>query len=111
MKTGTSSAGFFMPKKLPAFPVDSIRKGLLQAQAHARGQTPKGTRVYTPEAVDVAQLRERLGLTQEQFAARFGFSVATLRHWERGDRRPTGASLVLLNVIHRNPKAVLAALS
>jgi len=90
---------------------DSIRKGLLQAQAHARGQTPKGTRVYTPEAVDVAQLRERLGLTQEQFAARFGFSVATLRHWERGDRRPTGASLVLLNVIHRNPKVVLAALS
>jgi putative transcriptional regulator len=37
--------------------------------------------------------------------------VATLRHWERGDRRPTGASLVLLNVINRNPKAVLAALS
>jgi len=90
---------------------DSIRKGLLQAKAHARGQTPKGTLVYTPEAVDVAQLRERLGLTQEQFAARFGFSVATLRHWERGDRRPTGASLVLLNVINRNPKAVLAALS
>ena len=68
-------------------------------------------RIYIPEAVDVAQLRERLGLTQEQFAARFGFSVATLWHWERGDRRPTGASLVLLNVINRNSKAVLAALS
>ncbi len=90
---------------------DGIRKGLEQAHAHARGQTPKGMRVYTPESVNVAQLRERLGLTQEQFAARFGFSVATLRHWERGDRRPTGASLVLLNVIERNPKAVLAALS
>lgn len=90
---------------------DSIRKGLEQAQAHARGQTTKGMRVYTSDTVDVAQLRERLGLTQEQFAARFGFSVATLRHWERGDRRPTGASLVLLNVIARNPKAVLAALS
>ena len=100
-----------MQKKLPAYLFDSMREGLLQAQAHARGQTPKGTRVYTPEAVDVAQLRERLGLTQEQFAARFGFSVATLRHWERGDRRPTGASLVLLNVIHRNPKAAMAALS
>ncbi len=90
---------------------DSIRKGLEQAHNHARGQAPKGMRVYTPESVNVAQLRERLGLTQEQFAARFGFSVATLRHWERGDRRPTGASLVLLNVIERNPKAVLAALS
>ena len=52
----------------------------------------------------------KIGMTQEQFAARFGFSVATLRHWERGDRSPSGASLVLLNVIDRNPKAVLEAL-
>lgn len=89
---------------------ESIRTGLLQAKAHAKGQTPPGTRVYSPELVDVAQLRARLGLTQQQFAARFGFSVATLRHWERGDRRPAGASLVLLNVIDRNPEAVLAAL-
>jgi putative transcriptional regulator len=50
-------------------------------------------------------------LTQEQFAARFGFSVATLRHWERGDRSPSGASLVFLNVIERSPQAVLNALS
>lgn len=66
--------------------------------------------MYQPQAVDVSSLRQRLGLTQEQFAARFGFSVATLRHWERGDRTPSGASLVLLNVIDRNPGAVLAAL-
>ncbi|NBX06423.1 MAG: transcriptional regulator, partial [Betaproteobacteria bacterium] len=30
--------------------------------------------------------------------------------WERGDRAPSGASLVLLNVIDRNPGAVLEAL-
>lgn len=47
----------------------------------------------------------RLGLTQEQFAARFGFSVATLRHWERGDRTPHDPALVLLNLIDREPKA------
>ena len=46
-----------------------------------------------------------------QFAARFGFPVATLRHWERGNRKPRGPSLVLLNVIARNPKAVMQALS
>ena len=55
--------------------------------------------------------RKRLGLTQEQFAARFGFSVATLRHWERGDRKPHGAALVLLNLIDREPKAVMRALA
>lgn len=49
-------------------------------------------------------------LTTKQFAARFGFSVATLRHWERGDRSPQGAALVLLNPIDRNLVAVLVAL-
>ncbi|WP_232299311.1 helix-turn-helix domain-containing protein [Azoarcus sp. CIB] len=33
-------------------------------------------------------------MTQEQFAARIGFSVATVRHWERGARRPQGPALV-----------------
>ena len=61
--------------------------------------------------VDVAAVRARLGFTQEQFAARFGFSVATLRHWEQGDRQPRGAALVLLNLIDRDPKNVLRALS
>jgi putative transcriptional regulator len=92
---------------------DSIKQGLSEAITHAKskGEKPAGVKVYEPQAVDVSGLRERLSLTQEQFAARFGFSVATLRHWERGDRSPSGASLVLLNVIDRNPKAVMQALS
>jgi putative transcriptional regulator len=91
---------------------DSIKQGLNEAIAHAQTKDKKdsGVRLYRPNAVDVSSLRERLSLTQEQFAARFGFSVATLRHWERGDRSPSGASLVLLNVIDRNPNAVLMAL-
>ena len=52
-----------------------------------------------------------VGMTQEQFAARFGFSMATLRHWERGDRTPRGSALVLLKVIERNPQAVTEALA
>jgi putative transcriptional regulator len=59
----------------------------------------------------VKALRASVGMTQEQFAARFGFSTATLRHWERGDRSPNGSALVLLNVIERNPEAVIAALA
>lgn len=88
----------------------SIKQGLKEAIAHANGNKA-GVKLYQPQAVDVPGLRERLGLTQEQFAARFGFSVATLRHWERGDRSPNGAALVLLNVIDRNPRAVMQALS
>lgn len=57
------------------------------------------------------ELRAKVKMTQEEFAAKFGFSTATLRHWERGDRTPHGASLVLLNVIQHNPRAVIEALS
>jgi len=34
-----------------------------------------------------------------------------LRHWERGDRRPNGPALVLLNLIARDPQAVGRLLS
>ena len=91
---------------------NSVKQGLTEAVAHAKTKDTKtsGVKLYQPHAVDVSNLRQRLSLTQEQFAARFGFSVATLRHWERGDRAPSGASLVLLNLIDRNPTAVLQAL-
>jgi len=88
---------------------NSIKRGLTEAASHARGEKV-AAKVYRPVTVDVSGLRQRLGFTQEQFAARFGFSVATLRHWERGDRDPQGAALVLLNVIERAPKAVMLAL-
>ncbi|HSV71503.1 MAG TPA: helix-turn-helix domain-containing protein [Methylibium sp.] len=88
---------------------ESIRQGLVEATRHARGEKI-AVKVYQPTAVNVAAVRARLGLTQTQFAARFGFSVATLRHWERGDRSPHGPALVLLNLIERDPKAVLRAL-
>lgn len=89
---------------------DSIALGLNEAIAHAKGEKV-AVKVFKPEEVNVSELRRNMGMTQEQFAARFGFSVATLRHWERGDRTPQGASLVLLNVIKRAPDAVTSALS
>jgi putative transcriptional regulator len=89
---------------------DSIKRGLLEAIEHAEGHSPQ-TRIHRPRPVDVKALRSKVSMTQEQFAARFGFSTATLRHWERGDRTPQGPALVLLNVIAHNPNAVIEALS
>ncbi len=68
------------------------------------------TTFFQPREVDVAALRKRMHMTQKQFCRRFGFTLATLRHWERGDRKPRGAALVLLNVVRHNPRAVVAAL-
>lgn len=91
---------------------ESIKAGMQQAIAHGEGgRAGAGVKLYRPQSVDVQALRQRVGMTQEQFAARFGFSVATLRHWERGDRAPAGPALVLLNVISKDHKAVMKALT
>jgi transcriptional regulator with XRE-family HTH domain len=57
----------------------------------------------------VRALRKRMKITQREFAGWFGFALATLRHWELGNRKPTGTALVLLNVIRENPRVVLLA--
>ena len=89
---------------------ESIKQGLHEALAHAKGET-SGVHVHRPRVVDVKAVRAKVGMTQEQFAACFGFSTSTLRHWERGDRSPHGPALVLLNVIDHNPQAVIEALA
>ncbi|MGA7221046.1 MAG: type II toxin-antitoxin system MqsA family antitoxin [Candidatus Sulfotelmatobacter sp.] len=69
-------------------------------------------RVTTVEvpSIDVRSTRKRLGLSQAEFAARFGFQPATLRNWEQGRTRPDGPARVLLAVIARHPEAVEDAL-
>lgn len=67
--------------------------------------------IPAPQPDDVRAIRQRLGLSQEQFAARFGFSVETIRNYEQGHRRPTGPARALLRVIAREPDAVARALA
>jgi putative transcriptional regulator len=90
---------------------NSIRRGLEEALAYARGEADKSTyRVHVPKRIDVRAIRMKLGMTQDEFATRFGFSVNTLRHWEQGKRQPEGATRAYLIVIDRAPKAVQKAL-
>lgn len=88
----------------------SIKRGLGEAIEFAEGKPSKAV-VHDLDAVDIKHIRSRVGMTQEQFATTFGISVSTLRHWERGDRSPAGPALVLLNVMEKEPNAVLRALS
>jgi putative transcriptional regulator len=67
-------------------------------------------RVRPPTRVDVKALRRRLGLSQAAFASRFGFSLASVRNWEQGHRRPEGPARVLLRLILREPAFVLRTL-
>jgi DNA-binding transcriptional regulator YiaG len=58
----------------------------------------------------VRAIRWRQGLSQHEFAARYGIPLATLRAWEQDLVQPDPIALVLLIVIDRQPDAVLRAL-
>ena len=61
--------------------------------------------------VDVRAIRQRLDLTQSEFAIRFGLELDTVQNWEQGRNKPDPAATVLLKVIEQNPEAVDAALA
>lgn len=63
-----------------------------------------------PATVDVRAIRKKLHLSQPEFAARFGFTAASVRQWEQGRRQPHGPARVLLTIIDREPGAVRRAL-
>lgn len=68
-------------------------------------------RLYrAPRDVNVRAIRRRLGLSQDAFANRFGFSPAAVRDWEQGRRRPDAAARVLLLVIDEHPDMVMETL-
>src|SRR6266702_1838176 len=97
---GTSSAG------------QEIITGMKEAIAWASGENipVRVTTVRVP-TINVRAVRRRLGLSQSEFAAKFGFQPATLKNWEQGRTRPDGPARVLLAVIARHPEAVEDALS
>ena len=91
---------------------DDIMAGISDAIAIAKGTADPATyRVHVPDRIDVRRIRQGLGMTQPEFAARFGFSVHTLRKWEQDGRQPEGPARAYLRVIERNPKAVEDALA
>jgi putative transcriptional regulator len=60
--------------------------------------------------MDVKKLRQKLGMSQPEFALKFGLSLGTLRQWEQGRRSPEGPARVLMIVISHSPEAVKEAL-
>lgn len=87
----------------------SIKQGLQEAITHSKGK-PVAVRTHRLPELNIKAVRETTGLTQEQFASTFAISLGTLRHWERGDRKPSGTALVLLHAVAKQPKTVLKIL-
>ena len=72
-----------------------------KARARARART-----VRVPDNINVKAVREKLGMSQPEFAINFGIPLATLRNWEQGRRRPEAMARVLLRIIDDHPDVV-----
>ncbi len=90
--------------RMPAADTAALRRELKELKVDA---TPR----QVPENVDVRAIRDRLGLTQLEFAARFGLDRRRRAELGTGPTRPDRNARILLRVIAHRPGAVEQALS
>ena len=88
---------------------DELVQSLKEAKAIAKGEA-KASRRYEMTAPDVREVRERLGLSQSEFARLMRVSVKTLQNWEQNRRHPTGPAAALLKIVSAEPKLVMKTL-
>ena len=46
--------------------------------------------------IDIKELRDSTGMTQKEFASRYGIPISTLRKWEQGESSPAPYVAALL---------------
>ncbi len=98
---------------LPVTPVAPMSEADIEVAAESDPDNPP----LTPErqaqlrpVPRVKTLRRALGLTQEEFAARYHIPLGTLRDWEQGRSQPDQPARAFLAVIARAPEEVAALL-
>lgn len=88
-----------MPNEL-----DQFQRDLLESvKQMKRGEAVRTTQVKLPEA---AEVRAKMGLSQQAFALLLGVSARTLQDWEQGPRSPTWAAKTLLRVAVAHPEVL-----
>jgi len=87
---------------------DELMTSIEQGGAILKGKKMPSRR-FKIEDPDVPEIRRHLGLTQDKFAMLLGISLATLRNWEQGRRKPDGPARILLCIVAKHPKTVLDA--
>lgn len=90
---------------------------MTEAEKHAAALSDPDARPLTDEDMKRMKrtprakiIRRALGLSQEDFAARYHIPLGTLRDWEQGRAEPDQAARAYLTVIAREPDIVRKAL-
>ena len=101
-----------MKTKEISFDANALVASVAAMANHVRDEQkltlPKRTLVPSPvkpmEARDIAEIRQRLNVSQAVFASLLNVSRVTAISWEKGRRRPSGAALRLLDLVCRRPE-------
>jgi putative transcriptional regulator len=110
MKTVRARVDLSRPATLPKGRIDRRKLDATTEADLAVQQAQDDAEAMQDAARFVRRVRQRLGLTQQEFARRIDVPLDTIRNWEQGKRHPTGAARALLKVLDRVPKAALGAL-
>lgn len=90
----------------------AARKNRKPVEARSR---PRPVEVVPAEKTLAAKLRDKLGLTQQEFATLLGLSTVSVSRWEHGHTKPTDASRALIGLLeralkNRKPELIVARL-
>jgi putative transcriptional regulator len=90
---------------------------MTNAERHAAAVADPDAQPLTPEDLKRMKrtpqakiIRRALGLTQEEFSARYAIPLGTLRDWEQGRAEPDQPARAYLRVIANDPEGVCLAL-
>jgi len=94
-----------MEKELFADLVTSLK----EAAAISKGKA-RPSRQFRVATANVKGLRERIGLSQSEFARLMRVSIKTLQNWEQRRCNPTGPAAALLKIVATAPEVALKSL-
>jgi len=113
-KTGTTRVTVKPGEPLPRGETDWARvKAMTDEEVMAAALSDPDAQPLTPEQLArmrrvprVKWLRQRLDMTQAEFAEAFHLPLSTLRDWEQHRSTPDAPARALLLAIERDPKAM-----
>lgn len=85
-------------------------ESLSEAVEIAKGRREASHRFHVAPP-DVKVVREKIGLSQREFAGLMHVSVKTLQNWEQGRRNPTGPAAALLRIVASSPELAMKSLN
>jgi putative transcriptional regulator len=92
--------------KVAATTEEDIRRHMIEDGEDPDAEPARGELVLTAKAI-----RQKLAMTQKEFARALHVPIGTVQNWEQGRVLPDPAARALLNIVAREPKAALRALA